>query len=628
MPGIAYRPNLGILNLAIIAACACALPTSAPPGAPAPSKRETEVQVLTTAGAVVVDTGQTLGEVDVGGARRFIYKPTAGGNFSYVADPLLSASLDVSLSKQRGQACFRLRTTSFDYKYSLMHGLAMRPTNVFDTRSLTTIQATGLILTLAPKGGTSDDYTSTFTIKRTLQNVEEGVCFPYPPDVLGGTGEWDVTKLTDWLNGRELDATYSAVLADTAKAYCELKVIVTDETKMLHDIFGPAGGANPRDEIFVTRRELASALQRQLLRIDQACTGYPEAEQQLKQAHKSAEDWLPIIQAKLDFHDKRWSDLAGKLSSLSFPGEDAHSHLTSWLDETSRKLAASDTLDLSGSAEAEYLELFKGKASGRYFKDHKDSDDSAFKFQWSGDKIVPASLSVAVLRGGDTSFSVQLDASETQILRYQGGVFATLVPIVDDSRSKYIFDRDAIFSADDVIKADDIVIAKGVTIRVRGGHRLVLLFDKLSVDTEATIDGTGDQGATGVPGAKSALPDWPSQGEKDFRDAVISCRGGWDPSNDHHGKQGGTGGTGGPGATIILSSRPRTGRLAVVVDGGPGGEGGPGGAGRHMIRGDNPKYCCYTEVGGFGGETGCTAGPKGGTGAKGQDGPAPVYLDE
>lgn len=167
-----------------------------------------------------------------------------------------------------------------------------------------------------------------------------------------------------------------------------------------------------------------------------------------------------------------------------------------------------------------------------------------------------------------------------------------------------------------------LVIADGVTIRVRNGALFEVQADEIIVAGRALIDGTGEPGGEGAPGA-AAGEEWPAPKADYFaaRAGNIDRHGGANVCTQGHDEQqhrdcggrGGKGLRGESGATVRIRYRSgNLGQLQIKTPGGPGGQGGPGGSGRYMFCRDC-KTC-------DGGEYRAPSGPRGPTGDVGPPG--------
>lgn len=566
-----------------------------------------------------VKRGEIASQVQFGAMNRDLFWSRSPGDEDVVwFEPLMQPELTVALKERR--VCVTLQLDDIGYKvqvYRAAERAAARRANP-SNRSLHPLRLPvfNLSMSLSPAG--EQKAFNWAPVQQRLGEVREPpkFCFSVPVDA-----EADLKRL----EGAEVSIHYSFVQEEATGAACSLMIRASNNGTFSQTLKGAGRGTQSvKDEVYITRNQLAKLVTEQKLSLSQSCVSAAAAGGERTLAGQSLERMLPLVEQNLATQRVAWSDAVKALASYDFPGSDAGTKINSWVDRLNEKIRTEDEVKLKSSANFEFFDLLKAGADNEGSYKWVRDNQKDMSFEWQGTKIVPASLDVVVLRGTETSMKVKLSAAETTFLPDRILTRSFLAKVSSPVLGKKCeWTGTKVFVDGDEVMCDTLETAPGTVIRIENGGRIVIWANSIVFGDGTKFDGRGTVGAKGGRGADGQPREWASQCKnpdsgnlsEDYRDAVNRCRTITSSCAEaNYGRRGLDGAPGGKGAEVVMSVRwtSRGGTLSRDFKGGEGGPGGDPGSGTLLKNGCN----YYVD----GGQVGAANYGQGSQGPKGSDG--------
>jgi hypothetical protein len=219
--------------------------------------------------------------------------------------------------------------------------------------------------------------------------------------------EQNLDAIEQLAKNSQLRVTYVLRSQTATTTACSASLRVLNSALYSNQINGPVASNSIQDlTVAVTRNQVADAIAKNLIEIQLSCeadAGTPATTITL--VADDARRLIPTLIEQMTQQNVPFQEALKQLANFSFNGDDAGTRIKKYLQEENEKIQTStdDKLHVDASTEAKVLDLFGGKLSGSYDKANLKTDlrSHDFKFEFEGDKIVPASLNVAILKRGE-----------------------------------------------------------------------------------------------------------------------------------------------------------------------------------------------------------------------------------
>jgi hypothetical protein len=308
-------------------------------------------------------------------------------------EPFFLASFNAAESFDRQGICVDILMDAPEYQAAVRAAAAQN--GLFGV--MLRLPSLNVVLHLVPRvEGISDPaYTWSPPVKLASGDAPSVIaCFRVP-------GAPTRTKLAKTARDASVSAHYVLDSEQHRSTTCSLVVEVANTASLLHALSGPTGVQGDQ-EVYVTRSQFVDLVRTGRFTITRTCRTHAGERKDLV-SPREVEKYMPALLAEGPFVHEKWDKAIARLADYAFPGHDAKTQLTAYVTNLSTKAKDEEYRgrNIEASGKAELLDLVSAKATMKYgdIAHDRTKREYDFTYRWDGQKMIPGTLNVAVLRG-------------------------------------------------------------------------------------------------------------------------------------------------------------------------------------------------------------------------------------
>ncbi|OFX25160.1 MAG: hypothetical protein A2V77_06215 [Anaeromyxobacter sp. RBG_16_69_14] len=345
------------------------------------------------------------------GVTRYIWKnPNDAHRVKGIYEPIFLASFNAAESFERQELCVDVVMDAPEYQAAVRAAAAQNGLSGAMLR-LPLLDVV-LQLTSRVEGASYPGYTWSPPVKLANSDVPSvTACFRIP-------GSLTRAKLARAARDASVSFHYVLNSEQYRSASCSLMIEVANTASLLHALSGPAG-AQGGHEVYVTRNQFVDLVRSGRFTITRACRTRAGERKDLVSL-RELEKYMPALLSEVRFVHEKWDRAIARLADYSFPGHDAKTQLTAYMTQLSTKAKDEKyrSQNIEASGKAQLLDLASAKATTKHGDVAHDRirREYDFTYWWDGQKIIPATLNVAVLRSANGTHTAQIVVRDGETL--------------------------------------------------------------------------------------------------------------------------------------------------------------------------------------------------------------------